>query len=121
MWAKARDFIVLHRLSCPRRRASSTPRQSRDPQALRSTGSPAFAGDDGKNCGVEACPSRHRKAQRLAAAAHVDGGKTDRGEAAGAAIALFVDLELALARAELFGAAPVQRLVPQLDDAVFAV
>src|ERR1700674_1975769 len=43
--------------------------------------------------------SRHRKAQRLAAAAHVDGGKAGDGEAAGAAVALLVDLELALAGA----------------------
>src|SRR5206468_11342996 len=49
------------------------------------------------------------------------GGKADRAETAGAAIALFVDLEFALARAELFGAAPVQRFVLDADGAVFAV
>src|ERR1700755_1123842 len=65
--------------------------------------------------------SRHRKAQRLAAARHVNGCKSDRGEAAGAAIALVVDFELALAGAKLPGAAPVQWLVLQLDGAVIGI
>src|ERR1700738_5173039 len=65
--------------------------------------------------------SRHRKAQRLAAAAHVDGGKACDGEAAGAAVALLIDLELALAGAKLGRAAPVQRPVLELDGAVFAI
>src|SRR5690242_15504326 len=52
-------------------------------------------------------PSWHRKAQRLAAAAHIDRGKARDRKSARAAIALFVDLELALAGAELGGAAPV--------------
>src|SRR5437660_204747 len=63
-------------------------------------------------------PSWHRKAQRLAAAAHVDRGKARDRKPACAAIALFVDLELALAGAELGGAAPVQRLVLELHGAV---
>src|SRR5258708_40335462 len=74
---------------------------------------PAFARDDAS--------SRHRKAQRLAAARHVDGGKAGDSEATGAAVALFVDLELALARAKLGGAAPVQRPVLELDGAVFGI
>src|ERR1700745_714040 len=49
--------------------------------------------------------SRHRKAQRLAAAAHVDRDKAVRAEATGCAIALLADLELALARAKLLGPA----------------
>src|SRR5450759_4617031 len=65
--------------------------------------------------------SRHRKAQRLATARHVDGGKARRGEAAGAAVALFAGLELALARAKLGRAAPVQRPVLELDGAVFGI
>src|SRR5258705_11477989 len=64
---------------------------------------------------------RHRKAQRLAAASHIDRGKAGCREAAGAAIALLVDLEFAFAGAELRGAAPVQRTILQLDGAVFAV
>ena len=66
-------------------------------------------------------PSWHRKAQRLAAAAHVDGDKPGCGEAARAAVALFVDLELALAGAKLGGAAPVQWPVPDLEGAVLGV
>src|SRR4051794_5691828 len=65
--------------------------------------------------------SRHRKAQRLAAAGHVDRGKAGGGEAAARTIALLVGLELALAGAELRRAAPVQRLVFQLDGAVLVV
>src|SRR4029079_17090950 len=55
--------------------------------------------------------SRHRKSQRLAAAAHIDRREADRRKATGAAIALFGYLELALARAELFRTTPVQRPV----------
>src|ERR1700686_5536150 len=66
-------------------------------------------------------PSRHRKAQRLAANRHVDGGKTGRGEATGAAVALVIDLELVLARAERHHAAPVEWLVLELDSAVFGI
>src|ERR1700738_1000538 len=69
----------------------------------------------------KAASSRHRKAQRLAAAAHVDGGEADRSQAAGAAIALFIDLEFAFARAKLLRAAPVQWLVPVFEGAVFAI
>src|SRR3979411_1837980 len=65
--------------------------------------------------------SRHRKAQRPAAARHVDGGKAGDSEAAGAAVTLFIDLELALARAKLGRAAPVQRLVLEFDAAIFAI
>src|SRR6478672_6269618 len=65
--------------------------------------------------------SWHRKPQRLAAARHVDGGKADRAKAAGAAIALFVDFELALAGTELRGPTPVQRLVLDADGAVFVI
>src|SRR5881392_1719742 len=65
--------------------------------------------------------SRHREAQRFAAARHVDGGKAGYREAAAAAVALFVDLEFALAGAKLFGAAPVQRPVLDLQRAVFGV
>src|SRR6267142_4177049 len=70
--------------------------------------------------GVE-CSSWHRKAQRFAAAAHVDGGKAGRGEAAGAAVALFIGLELVLARAKLGGAAPVQWPVLELEGAVLGI
>src|ERR1700716_4728806 len=66
-------------------------------------------------------PSRHRKARLLAAAAHVDGGEACYSEAARAAVALLIDLELALARAKLGRAAPVQRPVLELDGAVFAI
>src|SRR5690349_8467017 len=86
-------------------------------QASRSTGSPAFAGDDE----YIRASSRQREAQRLAAAAHVDRGETRRGEAAAAAIALLADLELALARAKLLRSAPVQRLVLDPDGAVLGV
>src|SRR5260370_14871952 len=65
--------------------------------------------------------SRHREPLRLAAAGHLDRGKAGYREAAGAAVALFVDLELALAGAKLFGAAPVQRLVLELQRAGFRV
>src|SRR5512138_1810601 len=65
--------------------------------------------------------SRHRKPQRLAAAAHIDRSEPDRRQPAGAAIALFADLELAVARAQLFRPAPVQRSVPVFDGAVLAV
>src|SRR5450756_1283618 len=65
--------------------------------------------------------SRHRKPQRPAAARHVNGGKAGGRKTAGAAVALFVDLEFALAGAKLPGAAPVQRLVPELDGAVVGI
>src|SRR5260370_29471674 len=52
--------------------------------------------------------SRQRETQSLAAARHVDGSKAGHGEAPGAAIALLIDLDLAFARAQLGGAAPVQ-------------
>src|SRR6185369_3596379 len=74
---------------------------------------PCFRRDDGS--------SRHRKAQRLAAARHVDGGKAGYRKAAGSAVALFVDLELALAGAKLFAAAPIQWLVLELQRAVLGV
>src|SRR5260370_41432184 len=77
--------------------------------------------DDTQGRACSEASSRHRKSQRLAAAAHVDRGKSDRSEAAAAAIALFIDLELALARAQLFRAAPVQRLGLVFDRAVFGV
>src|ERR1700722_7626944 len=64
---------------------------------------------------------RHRKAQGFAAARHVDGGKAGGGEAAGAAIALLIDLELAFAGAQRGGAAPLQRLVLELDGAIVGV
>src|SRR6185369_7857555 len=64
--------------------------------------------DSGRGLWVPACAgttkegsSRHRKAQRLAAAAHVDRSKSGAGEAAAAAVALLGDLELAVARTEL--------------------
>src|SRR6202035_5043456 len=65
--------------------------------------------------------SRQRKAQRLAAARHVDRGKTGGGKAAGATVALFSGLELVLARAKLFCAGPVQRLVLELYGAVIGI
>src|SRR5438270_10082498 len=65
--------------------------------------------------------SRYRKAQRLAAARHIHRAKSSRREAARRAIGLLVGLELGLARAELPVAAPVQRLVFQLDAAVVGV
>src|SRR5262249_21908967 len=67
------------------------------------------------------CYSRHRKAQRLAAAAHVDGRKAERREPARAAITLLVDLELALAGAELCCSAPVQHPVLVFHRAVLVV
>src|SRR6266702_7576403 len=81
-----------------------------------------LAGDDGRKGGLELnFSSWHRKAQRFAAAAHVDGGKASRGEAAGAAVALFIGLELGLARAELGGADPVQRPVLELEGTVLGI
>src|SRR3954454_23022972 len=77
---------------------------------------PCFRRDDDRDY-----PSRHRKAQRLAAAGHVDGGEAGDGEATGGAVALFIDLEFAFARAKLLAAAPAQRPVPELDGAVFAI
>src|SRR5882724_9882849 len=68
-----------------------------------------------------AISSWHRKAQRFATAAHVDGGKAGGGETAGAAVALFVGLELVLARAKLGGAAPVQRPVLELEGTVLDI
>src|SRR5258708_6396635 len=65
--------------------------------------------------------SWHRKAQGIAAAGHVDGGKAGRCKAAAAAVTLLIGLELALARAKRGSAAPVQRLVLELDGAVFGV
>src|SRR5689334_22972718 len=65
--------------------------------------------------------SRHRKADRLAAAREIDRDKTGRCKTAVAAIALLVGFELALAGAERRGAAPVQRLVLELDGAVLAI
>src|SRR5712691_8321537 len=92
------------------------------PQTPWNTGSPAFAGDDGRKDGLELnFSSWHRKAQRFAAAAHVDGGKASRGEAAGAAVALFIGLEFGLARAKLGGAAPVQRPVLELEGTVLGI
>src|SRR5437762_11598943 len=88
-------------------------------------------GDDGRVCGmshrkahvtkVMSISSWHRKAQRLAAARHVDRRKTGGGEAAAAAIALFGGFELVLARAERFRAAPVQGPVLVLDGAVLGI
>src|SRR5260370_3545357 len=65
--------------------------------------------------------SRQRETQSLAAARHVDGSKAGHGEAPGAAIALLIDLELAFARAQLGGAAPVQWRVLDPDGAVRGV
>src|SRR5882672_8915359 len=79
-----------------------------------------LADDDGSWYDAR-CSSWHRKAQRFAAAAHVDGGKASRGETAGAAVALFVGLELGLARAKLGGAAPVQRPVLELEGTVLDI
>ncbi|MFK4527119.1 hypothetical protein ABIF90_005100 [Bradyrhizobium japonicum] len=81
---------------------------------------PAFAGTTAEFV-ARSDPSRHRKAQRLAAARHIHHAKTRRRESARAAIGLLVGLELGLARAQLFVAAPVQRLVFQLDDAVVSI
>src|SRR5205807_3824727 len=75
---------------------------------------PRLRGDDNQS-------SRHREAQSLAAARHIDGAKAGGGKAAAAAIALFVGLELALARAKLRGAAPIQSLVLDLDGAVVGI
>src|SRR5579862_4596443 len=65
--------------------------------------------------------SRHREAQRLAAAGHVDDGKAGGREAARGAIALFAGLELVLAGAERGGAAPVQRFVASLERTVLGI
>src|SRR3954451_2596200 len=69
----------------------------------------------------EDLPSRHRKAKRLAATRHIDAGKAADREAAGAAVALFIDFELALAGAKLGSAAPIQWLVPELKRAVVGI
>src|ERR1700757_1417124 len=82
---------------------------------------PALACSRGRRDVYRTIPSRHRKAQRLAAARHVDGGKAGDSEAAAAAVALFADLELALARAKLLGAAPTQRPVLNLEGAVVGI
>src|SRR6267378_2260508 len=79
-----------------------------------------LADDDGSWYDAR-CSSWYRKAQRFAAAAHVDGGKAGRGETAGTAVALFVGLELGLARAKLGGAAPVQRPVLELEGTVLGI
>src|SRR3981189_751433 len=135
MWVKARaGVIVCYPLPCPRRRASSTPRRSRETtdameywitrRSLSSGGHSAdpLAGEDGRKGGLELnFSSWHRKAQRFAAAAHVHGGKAGRGEAGGAAVALFIGLELGLARAKLGGAAPVQRPVLELEGTVLGI
>src|SRR3954452_950418 len=65
--------------------------------------------------------SRHRKPERLATTRHIDGGKAgDRKPTAGA-VALFIDLELALAGAKLGHAAPVQGFVLDLESAVVRI
>src|SRR5215831_9637054 len=69
----------------------------------------------------ETSSSRHRKAQRLAAAAHIDRRKARRGEAAAGTIALFAGFELVLAGAELSRPAPVQWPVLYLDGAVVGI
>src|SRR3569623_17038 len=84
---------------------------------------PGFRQDDGMACAVIAIlsSSRHCKAQRLAAAGHVHRAKARRRESARGAIALLIGLELGLAGAELLVAAPVQRLVLELDGAVVGI
>src|SRR3978361_327617 len=99
-------FIISHPQSCPRRRASSTPRPSNELLMSANTGSPAFAGDENRSM-RRVGESRQREPQRLAAAGQVDGREADRGEAAAAAVGLFGEFELALAGAELFSATPV--------------
>src|SRR6059058_229183 len=69
----------------------------------------------------EGCRSRHRKPQRLAAARHIHDSKAGGAETARAAVALFIDFELALAGAKLGRATPVQRLVPELEGAVVGI
>src|SRR3954453_18998611 len=69
----------------------------------------------------EGCRSRQRKPQRLAAARHIHDGKAGGAETARAAVALFIDFELALAGAKLGRATPVQRLVPELEGAVVGI
>src|SRR5690349_25090967 len=66
-------------------------------------------------------PSRHRKAQRLAAAAHVDDGKSGGSKTLAGAVALFANFELVLARAEWVIAAPVQRPLLEFDGPVFGI
>src|SRR5436305_7111114 len=65
--------------------------------------------------------SRHRKPQRLAAAAHVHRRKAGGSQAPRGAVALFAEFEPAFARAKPRRAAPVQRLVPEFDGAALAV
>src|ERR1700757_3447687 len=65
--------------------------------------------------------SRHRKAQRFAAARDVDDSKADRGQTARAAVALFADLELARAGAKLCFTAPVQRSLLDSNGAIVGV
>src|SRR5258708_24552636 len=79
-----------------------------------------LADDDGSWYDAR-CSSWYRKAQRFAAAAHVDGGKAGRGETAGTAVALFIGLDLGLSRAKLGGAAPVQRPVLELEGTVLGI
>src|SRR5215212_5428044 len=61
--------------------------------------------------------SWHFQPQRLAFTSGVDLAETGRGEAAGGAVALFVDFELDLARAERRGAAPDQRFAREAHAA----
>src|SRR5205085_801975 len=105
--------------------ASSTPRPSRNP-----TGATeywiirfrAFADDDGTSAlSAAPVPSRHCKAKRLAATRHIDGGKAADREPAGAAVALFIDFELALTGAKLGSAAPIHWLVPELKRAIIGI
>src|SRR5439155_2657036 len=95
------EFITLPRCHAPRRRGIQY--AAAFEMSNRRLGVPDHAPSrvmTERVC-ANVVPSRHRKSQRLAAATHVDRRKADRRKTARAAIALFGDFELALARAEL--------------------
>src|SRR5258705_13955951 len=127
MWLKVRGDVIAPPPSSPRKRGPIR-RGGRDGHDVSRLWLGLALSPQTRSCGYGSLrsqgrreKSRHRKAQRPAAACHIDRGKAGCREAAGAAIALLVDLEFAFAGAELRGAAPVQRTILQLDGAVFAV
>src|SRR5260370_12294167 len=132
MWVKAREVFFIIVISIRR------PRERGDPYSVsvmvctvrvtfargwhwRLEFGPGVMGPRVRGDDDEDTSSRQRETQSLAAARHVDGGKARHGEATGAAIALPIDLELALAGAKLGGAAPVQWPAPHPHGPLFAL
>src|ERR1700731_4044004 len=109
MWAKGRGAVIDIVLSASSRRKPGPIRRGDHERggvcclvlprvsAMNDWGYGSRPSPGRRNRGVS---SRHRKAQRLAAARHVDGGKAGRGETARAAVALLIGFELALAGAK---------------------